>query len=66
MYGYIKPGEKLKVILNEFMYLHMHACTMCIFTFVFIYTLVVVWGFSSGSDGRESACIAGDLGSIPG
>ena len=23
-------------------------------------------GFSSGSDGKESACSAGDLGSIPG
>ena len=64
--GYIKLGEKLKVTLKEFMYLHMHARTMCIFTFVFIYTFVAVWGFSSGSDGRESACNAGDLGSTPG
>ena len=24
------------------------------------------WGFPSGSDGKESACNAGDLGSIPG
>ena len=26
----------------------------------------ISWGFSSGSDGKESACNAGDLGSIPG
>ena len=25
-----------------------------------------LWGFPSGSDGKESACNAGDLGSIPG
>ena len=29
-----------------------------------IYT--VHWGFSRGSDGKESSCSAGDLGSIPG
>ena len=25
-----------------------------------------IWGFPGGSDSQESACIAGDLGSIPG
>ena len=25
-----------------------------------------IWGFPCGSDGRESACNAGDLGLIPG
>ena len=25
-----------------------------------------IWRFSGGSDGKESACNAGDLGSIPG
>ena len=25
-----------------------------------------IWGFPGGSDGKESACNAGDLGSIPG
>ena len=24
------------------------------------------WGFPGGSDGKESACNAGDLGSVPG
>ena len=24
-----------------------------------------LWGFSGGSDGKESACNAGDLGSVP-
>ena len=27
---------------------------------------IVAWGFPGGSDGRESSCNAGDLGSIPG
>ena len=26
----------------------------------------IFWGFSSGSDGKESACNAGNSGSIPG
>ena len=65
IYGYIKPGEKLKVTLKEFMCLHMHVHTMCIYTLLFIYTFVI-WGFRNGSDGRESACNAGDLGTIPG
>ena len=30
------------------------------------YKLDLLWGFSGGSDGIESACSAGDLGSIPG
>ena len=28
--------------------------------------LSVYWGFPGGSEGKESACNAGDLGSIPG
>ena len=27
---------------------------------------IKLWGFPSGSDGKESTCNAGDLGSIPG
>ena len=33
---------------------------------LFILCLVVVWGFPGGSDNKESACNAGDLGLIPG
>ena len=40
--------------------------TMCIYTLLFIYTFVVIWGFRNGSDRRESACNAGHLGTIPG
>ena len=29
-------------------------------------TVLTVWGFPGDSDGKESACNAGDLGSIPG
>ena len=28
--------------------------------------IVGYWGFTGGSDGKDSACNAGDLGSIPG
>ena len=28
--------------------------------------LVLIWGFPGGSDGKESVCNAGDMGSIPG
>ena len=28
--------------------------------------MVKLWGFPGGSDGKESACNAGDLGLIPG
>ena len=32
-----------------------------------LYTFIpLLWGFPGGSDGKESACNAGDLGSIPG
>ena len=27
---------------------------------------IVIWGFPDDSDGKESACSVGDLGSIPG
>ena len=27
--------------------------------------LVLIWGFPGGSDGKESVCNAGDMGSIP-
>ena len=28
--------------------------------------LYIIWGFPGGSDGKASACNAGDLGLIPG
>ena len=34
-------------------------------TFVVIFILVLGWGFPGGSDGKESACKAGNLGLIP-
>ena len=27
--------------------------------------LVLIWGFPGGSDGKESVCNAGDMGSMP-
>ena len=34
--------------------------------FLLIFSIVVPEGFPDGSDGKKSACNAGDLGSIPG
>ena len=31
-----------------------------------LYIKIYIWGFSGGSDGKECACNAGDLGLIPG
>ena len=36
------------------------------YSFVYIYMHDIFLGFSGGSDGKESACSVGDLGSIPG
>ena len=33
---------------------------------IFLYYFYYYWGFPGGSDGKESAWNAGDLGSIPG
>ena len=41
------------------MYIHTH-------THYFTYVIYMHMGFSGYSDGEESACNAGDLGSIPG
>ena len=43
--------------------LNRQACNMHIYTYIFAYR---GWCFTGGSDGKESACNAGDLGSIPG
>ena len=31
-----------------------------------MYVHIHIWGFPGGSDGKETACNVGDLGSIPG
>ena len=30
------------------------------------FMFLLIWGFSGGSDGKESACNVGDNGSVPG
>ena len=37
-----------------------------LFNTTFTIALRIKWGFPGGSDGKESACNAGDPGSIPG
>ena len=41
-------------------------CGLGLVASAFCPSYTVHWGFSRGSDGKESSCIAGDLGSIPG
>ena len=41
--------------------MHINVCE-CIYIYIYIY----IWGFPGGSNGKESACNAGDLGSILG
>ena len=42
----------------------MHIC-LCAYIYVFIYTQICICILSCSSDGKESSCNAGDLGSIP-
>ena len=39
---------------------------VCVYVCMCIHTHIYILGFSGGSDGKESACSAGDGGSIPG
>ena len=50
--------ERIKKIL----YAYVCICVYNIHIHIYIY----IWGFPGGSDGKESACKAGDLGLIPG
>ena len=38
----------------------------CAFCFLFLHSYLVTLGFPGGSNGKESACSAGDMGLIPG
>ena len=49
--------------LTQLKQLNRQACNMHIHTYIFAYR---GWCFTGGSDGKESACSAGDLSSIPG
>ena len=51
------------MLANVFGFMSQYSVTFMHFLFVFPLTLL---GFPGGSDGKESACNAGDLGSIPG
>ena len=54
--------KHLGVLLNAFQQLWGGALSVCTFTD----SLLALGGFPGGSAGKESACSAGDLGSIPG
>ena len=47
------------------MSVYVYVC-VCVCIYIYICMSVYIHGLPSGSDGKESACSAGDLGSIPG
>ena len=61
-------GEKPLPTPFYFRFLLDWVCSVCSFPKEFILFLIFLHGdcFPDGSDGKESACIAGDLGLIPG
>ena len=54
------------VLVNSTFFLHVSLTLLSLLPFVFIAVHFSFLGFSGGSELKESACIAGDLGSIPG
>ena len=48
---------------------YMYVCDILVlkngFLFLNLHWFLTVWGFAGGSDGTESACNAGDAGSVP-
>ena len=64
---YLRWGGHL--LLSLILPTHHQLSSSGFFTYLFIYfywNTVDLWGFPGGSDGKESASNAGDLGSIPG
>ena len=58
-----------KAILQARYGQRMPHCHRHLYIYIYIYKLlfhIILMGFSGGSDGRASACNAGDPGSIPG
>ena len=42
-------------------YIYIYICI-----YIYIYICICIYGFPGGSIGKETACNAGDMGSIPG
>ena len=61
-------GSILKIVAC--VYIYMYVCIyicMCVCVYIYIHIYIyILKGFPGGSDGEESTCNAGDLGSIPG
>ena len=60
LYTYTRMAKRSKVSTKNW-YIYIYICIH-----IHIHILKYMWGFPGGSDGKESACNAGDLGSIPG
>ena len=58
LYTYTRMAKRSKVSTKSwYIYICIH---------IHIHILKYMWGFPGGSDGKASACNAGDLGLIPG
>ena len=66
--SYNKPSLQLEVMFSSSEFPKTHNIVLIIVANSYIlFTMgLSLWGFLSDSDGKESACNAGDLGSIPG
>ena len=59
-------SSSLKVVTTMNLVVFHHACWLFLQLNIFIGNNILLWGFPRGSDGKESACSARDLGLIPG
>ena len=60
----LSVSHMIKRVNNQYIYIHSVCIQLfCFFIFSRVFNNL---GFPGGSDGKESACNVGDLGSIPG
>ena len=64
--GYYLLSSSLKVVTTMNLVVFNHACWLFLQLNIFIGNNILLWGFPGGSDGKESACSARNLGLIPG
>ena len=74
----IETGDTITYHIPSFLisdFLWFSSMNICICVYIYIYMCVcvcvcvcvcIIQGFPGGSNGKESACNAGDLGSVPG
>ena len=65
-YGQWMPHCHRRLYIYIYIYIYIYKLLFHIILFFFCLFHIILMGFSGGSDGRASACNAGDPGSIPG